>query len=178
MSKRDEMKELYRKYDEVRPFAEKDGQLYVSFADAAVLNSVNASDPKGTGEQVRNRDGSIASTGKTVHALNPDYFFLNRFKVKGTGKNKKMLIVSGHEPTGWRCIREQEKGKIFIKTIPCYVFSRDEESGNLVLEKVDTISDSEFISDFTNTLRNEVMAELLPIIASYGNNRTAQDMPI
>lgn len=182
MSKRDEFRELYERYDRVKPYAEKNGQFYVSFEDAATLNSVNAFDPKGTGEQVRNPDGTIASIGKTVHALNPDYFYLNRFKVKGSGKNKKMYLVSGHEPVGWRCIREQEKGKIFIKTIPCYVFSREDAEGDatgkLVLEKITTINDTEFISDFTGTLKNEVMAELLPSITAYGNDRTAEDMPI
>lgn len=178
MSKRDEMRELYEKEDKVKKFAEKDGAVYVSFEDAAVLNSLNAYDPKGTGIQLRNRDGSLASTGKTVHAVNPDYFFLNRYKVKGTGASRRMLVVSGHEPTGWRCITEQQKGKIFIKTIPCYVFYRDAESKELVLEKVATVSDSEFISDFTNTLDNKSMAEILPLITEKGNDVTASSMPI
>ena len=177
MSRRDDYRELYEKYDNVKPFAEKDGQVFVSFADASVLNSVNAFDPKGTGEQTRNRDGSLASTGKTVHAINPEYFFMNRYKTKGAGANKKMLVVSGHEPTGWRCIKEQETGKVFIKTVPCYVFARDEEK-NLFIEKVTTISDTEFISDFTNTLDHKSMAELLPMITSYGSDITADSMPI
>lgn len=178
MSKRDEMRELYERYDKVKPFAEKDGKVYVSFEDASTLNSINAFDPKGTGEQTRNRDGSIASTGKTVHAVNPNYFFANRFKVKGTGANKRMYVVSGHEPTGWRCIDEQRRGKIFIKTIPCYVFYRDAETKELVLEKVTTISDTEFISDFTSTLDNKSMAEILPLITEKGNEITANEMPI
>ena len=52
MSKKEEMlamleqeKEIYEK----RIIAEKDGSVYVSFEDAAVLNSANAYDPKGTG---------------------------------------------------------------------------------------------------------------------------------
>lgn len=184
MSKRDEMRELYARADKVRPLAEKDGQVIVTFEDAATLNSIEAFDPQtGTGEQVRNADGSIASTGKRVHAINPDYFYLNRFKVKGAGASRKLYVVSGHEPTGFRCIREQEKGKVFIKTIPCYVFSRekteDKESvGKLILEKVTTISDTEFISEFTGTLDNASMAELLPMITKYGTNRTAEAMPI
>lgn len=184
MSKRDDMRELYAKADNVKPLAKKDGQVYVTFEDAAVLNSLEAFDPQvGTGEQIRNADGSIASTGKTVHAINPEYFYLNRFKVKGTGANRKLYVVSGHEPIGFRCIREQEKGKIHIRTIPCYIFAREktddkDEAGKLVLEKVTTISDTEFISDFTGTLENSAMAELLPMIASYGVGRTAESMPI
>lgn len=170
---REERRILYDKADNVKPLAEKDGQVWVSFEDASVLNSVNAEDPKGTGLQLRNADGSLASTGKTVHAVNPDYFFLNRYKVKG----KKLHIVSGHEPTGYRCIREQSKGHIFVKTIPVYIISRDEDK-NLVLEKVATVSDTEFISDFTNMLDHKSMAEVLPLITQHGNEMTADSMPI
>ena len=170
MSK-ESMKELFAKVDKVKPLAEKDGQLYVTFDDAATLNSFNAQEPK-TGTQTRNRDGSLASTGKTVHALNPDYFFLNRYKVKG----KKLHVVSGHTPDGYRCIREQESGRVFLKTIPVYILSRNTE-GNLVLEKRSTISDTEFISDFTSTLDNKSMAEILPII-TVQTEMTADSMPI
>lgn len=173
MSKRERMRELYEKADKVRPFAEKDGQLYVSFEDASVLNSVNAEEPSGTGLQTRNVDGSLASTGKRVHAVNPDYFFANRFMVKG----KKLHVVSGHDPIGYRCIKEQSSGHVFVKTIPVYIFSRNEDK-ELVLERVSTISDSEFISDFTKTLDHKSMAELLPLITEHGNDMTADSMPI
>jgi len=173
MSKRERMRELYDKADNIKPYAEKDGQVFVNFEDASVLNSVNAEEPKGTGMQTRNADGSIASTGKMVHAVNPDYFFANRYKVKG----KKLHVVSGHEPTGYRCIKEQASGHVFIKTIPVYVIARNEEK-ELVLEKVTTISDTEFISDFTNTLDHKSMAEILPLITEHGNEMTADSMPI
>jgi len=177
MSKRESMRELFDRADKVRPIAEKDGQVIVDFNDAAVLNSVNAYEDAGTGVQVRNPDGSVASTGKTVHAINPNYFFANRYKVKGTKGNQKLMVVSGHEPTGFRCIREQERGRLHVKTVPCYVFSRNEKN-ELELEKVTTVSDTEFVSDFTHTLNNKSMAELLPMITSYGNDITADEMPI
>lgn len=172
-SKRDRMRSLYEKADHIKPMVEKDGQVFVTFEDASVLNSLNAEEPHGTGMQMRNADGSIASTGKTVHAVNPDYFFANRYMVKG----KKMHVVSGHEPTGYRCIKEQSTGHIFVKSIPVYVIARDEDK-NLVLEKVTTISDSEFISDFTKTLDHESMAKILPLITEHGNEMTADSMPI
>ena len=177
MSKRENLRELFDRADKVRPIAEKDGQKIVDFNDAAVLNSVNAYEGDGTGVQVRNPDGSLASTGKTVHAINPNYFFANRYKVKGTKGNQKLMVVSGHEPNGFRCIREQERGRLHVKTVPCYMFSRNDK-GELELEKVTTVSDTEFISDFTHTLNNKSMAELLPMITSYGNEITADEMPI
>lgn len=172
MGRKEKMKELYEAVDNVRPLAEKDGEVWVDFKDAAVLNSYNADEPN-TGMQTRNPDGTLASTGKTVHAVNPDYFFMNRYKVKG----KKMILVSGHTSDGYRCIKEQSSGRVFLKTIPAYIIARDNE-GNLVLEKQTMISDTEFISEFTNKLDNKSMAEVLPLITVVGGDMSADSMPI
>ena len=171
MGRKERMKELYEKVDNIKPLAEKDGEVYVTFEDAAVLNSYNADEPN-TGMQTRNPDGTLASTGKTVHAVNPDYFFMNRYKVKG----KKMIIVSGHTTDGYRCIKEQASGRVFLKVIPAFVIVRDAD-GKLALEKQTTISDVEFISEFTNKLDNKSMAEVLPLI-TVGADMSADSMPI
>lgn len=172
-----EIKELYDAVDKVKPLAEKDGQKWVNFEDAATLNSFNAQEPK-TGMQTRNRDGSLASTGKTVHAVNPDYFFANRLKVKGAKGNQKMWIVSGHTSDGYRCIKEQSSGRVFLKTIPVHVIAKDAD-GKYFLEKIATVSDTEFISDYTDKLSNALMAKILPLIANGGEDVTALDeMPI
>lgn len=175
--RREEMLELLEKEKDImenRIIAEKDGQVFVTFEDAAVLNSVNAYDPKGTGMVTRNPDGSVASTGKRVHAMNPDFFFLNRYKLKA----KKLYIVSGHTTDGYMCIKAQQKGIIPIKTIPCYVVSRDSETGRLGLEKVITITDSEFITDFTSSLGRKAMSEILPLIVERNIETTTDEMPI
>lgn len=167
-----EMAELYARAEKIQPLAEKDGQKFVNFEDASVLNSINAQEPK-TGLQTRNHDGSLASTGKTVHAINPDYFYANRYKVKG----KKLIIVSGHTTDGYRCIAEQASGRVFLKTIPAYVIARDEKTKELFLEKQTVISDTEFVSDFTSKLDNKSMAEILPLLM-VGKDMSADSMPI
>ena len=172
MARNQRLKELYDKIDNVQPLAEKDGERVVTFEDAALINSYEADEPK-IGTQTRNPDGSLARTGKTVHAVNPNYFFLNRYKVKG----KKLHLVSGHTPTGYRCIREQASGRIFVKSVPVYIISRNTD-GKLEVEKATTVSDTEFISDFTNKLDNKSMAEIMPLIASSGSEITADSMPI
>lgn len=171
MGRKERMKELYEKVDAVKPLAEKDGEVFVTFEDAAVLNSYNADEPN-TGMQTRNQDGSLASTGKRVHAVNPDYFFMNRYKVKG----KKMILVSGHTSDGYRCIKEQNSGRVFLKSIPAYIIARNSD-GELYLEKQTVISDTEFISEFTNKLDNKSMAEVLPLI-TMGKDMSADTMPI
>lgn len=172
MARNQRLKELYEKVDNVKPLAEKDGKRVVTFEDAAIINSYEADEPR-IGTQTRNPDGSLASTGKTVHAVNPNYFFLNRYKVKG----KKLHLVSGHTPAGYRCIREQASGRVFLKSIPVYIIVRNGD-GKLEVEKATTVSDAEFISEFTNTLNNASMAEVLPLIAKYGSDVTADEMPI
>lgn len=171
-----EITELYEKADEIQPLAEKDGQVYCSFEDASVLNSLHAyeNDGHASGMQLRNPDGSIASTGKRVHAINPDYFFENRVMKKG----KKLHVVSGHEPTGYRCIKEQKSGNVFAKVIPCYIIARNSD-GELYVEALSNIDDKTFIAEFTNRLDNNLMAEILPLITAYGNSMTnVAEMPI
>lgn len=177
MGFRERMKELYDKVDKVKPLAEKDGHMYVTFEDAATLNSYNAQEPK-TGLQTRNPDGSLASTGKTVHAVNPDYFFANRYKIKGTKGNQKMVLVSGHTTDGYRCIKEQSSGRVFLKTIPAYVIARNPETNELEVEKQTMITDTEFVSDFINKLDNKSMAEILPLITASGSDVATSEMPI
>lgn len=174
---REQMKDLLDKAEKVVPLAEKDGKVVVTFEDAAVLNNVNSYDPQGTGMKTYNPDGSLASTGKTVHALNPDFFYMNRYRIKGKVGSREMQVVSAHTPEGFRCIKEQSTGRVFIKTVPCYVIVRD-ENGKLKLDRVITVSDSEFISEFTNTLDKRSMAEILPLIVEHGVEITADTMPI
>lgn len=179
MTSKSEMFELLKEEEEIRGnriIAEKDGEVYASFHDASILNSVAAYEGGGTGFIQKNPDGSVASTGKTIHAMNPDYYFMNRYKVKGTGKQKRLWVVSAHTPEGFRVITEQETGRTYIKTIPCSVIMRDED-GNLALDKITTISESEFMT-YTQRLTNTTMAEILPLIVDRGVEISADEMPI
>lgn len=181
MGKKSEMLEMLEKEQEIRAnriIAEKDGEVYVNFEDAAVLNSANAYEPEGTGIQERNPDGSLASTGKRVHAINPDFYFSNRYREKTVNGKKKLYIVSGHTPDGFRLIQEQKRGRCFIKTIPCAVIGRDSETKELVFEKMETVTESEFISNFKDTLSNNAMATILPLIVNQGNEITTNEIPI
>lgn len=181
MAKKEDMLAMLEEEREIRDnriYAEKDGKVYVNFHDAAVLNSANAYEPEGTGLRSYNPDGSLASTGKTVHAMNPDFYFLNRYKLKRPNNRDQIWVVSGHTPEGFRCIREQASGRCFINAIPVAIITRDKETKELVLEKMTTITAAEFISDYTKTLDNKSMAEILPLIVNHGTDMTADTMPI
>lgn len=167
------IKEVIDRVDHIEPIARKEGAVYVTFEDAAVLNDYYSMEPQGTGNKVYNRDGSVASTGKTVHALNPDFFFSNRYRKKGA----KLHVVAGNTVEGYRCIKEQATGHVYLKSIPCYVIFRN-GNGDLELEKVMTVSSAEFVSEFTSMLDNKSMAEILPLIVDHGAEITADSMPI
>lgn len=173
-----QMLEEEREIRENRIIAEKDGEVFVNFHDASVLNSANAMEGKGTGMQKRNPDGSLASTGKTVHAINPDFYFANRCRTKKFGQKEKLYIVCAFTPDGFRLIEEQKKGRCFIKSIPVAVLSRDADTKELVFEKMETVTESEFVSDFKKELKNDVMAEILPLIVNRSDDSGKIDMPI
>lgn len=173
MGKVSQIKEMLERVDQIQPMAEKDGKVVVNFEDAAVLNNYNAMEPHGTGAKTYNPDGTVASTGKKVHALNPDFFFANRYRKKGA----KLHIVAGNTVEGYRCIKEQASGHVFLKTIPCYVIFRN-GVGDLELESVINISSSEFVTEFTKMLDNKSMAEIMPLITEHGADISADSMPI
>lgn len=173
MGRVSQIKQVLDRVDNIKPYAEKDGSVFVNFEDASVLNNYYSMEPQGTGAKRYNADGSVASTGKTVHAMNPDFFFANRFKKKSA----KLYVVAGNTPEGYRCIKEQASGRVYLHNIPCYVIFRNGD-GELELEKVTTITSQEFIADFTDRLDNASMAMVLPLITEHGAETDAVSMPI
>lgn len=172
--------DVLKKAEAVKPYAEKNGTKIVNFEDAASLTNAEMIEATpDTGNVTLNPDGSIARSKVLVAAINPDSYFDNRYKLKGKMGEREMWIVSAFEPFGYRAIKEQASGKVHAAIIPCHVVVRDKESGQLKVTKVETVSDSEFVSDFTNKLSNERMAEIQKIISEYGSDLTATDeMPI
>lgn len=171
------VKEIIDAAEAVTPIAEKDGRKIVTFEDAAALANMEGVEPTpSTGQRTFNPDGSIARTNRRTAAINPANYFANRYKT--TAKRMKVVV-------DWRAIQEQSTGEIYIRNIPAYVFTREKtedtpegSKGELVLIGVETISDSEFISDYTNTLNAEAMMQIAPLIADFGSDITASDMPI
>lgn len=164
---------------EIKPIAEVNGVKVVSFEDAAVLANAEGYEPTpDTGLRTFNPDGTLARTRKLTSAINPDVYFDNRYKLKGK-LGKEMWIVSAFTPSGYRAITEQARGQIFLKNIPCHVLVRDETTKELKVDRVENVSDAEFVSDFTNKLSNELMARVQKVISEFGAELTAhKTMPI
>lgn len=103
-----------------------------------------------------NPDGSVARTPVKFAAVNLDNYYINRFK---RVKDAYHIVVD------YRSITEQASGSVYLKVIPAFVIKRNDDK-ELYLEKVVTISDTEFIADFTQSLDRESMAQIVPLLVN------------
>ena len=163
------VKEILDAAEKVEPIAEKDGKKIVTFEDAVALADMEGVEPTPkTGMRTYNPDGSLARIRTRAAAINPENYFANRVMKL---KTKFKVVID------WRAIREQASGQIYIRNIPAYVFARNEK-GELFIERIETISDTEFISGYTEELNYDAMKQIAPLIANYGTDVTAIDLPI
>lgn len=161
----------------VKPIGVKDGRKIVTIEDSVALANMEGIEPTpSTNQRTFNPDGSIARTNKPTTAINPHNYFANRFRAT----QKKMKVV-----VDWRAIQEQATGEIYIRNIPAYVFERVKteetpagEKGELTLTGIEMVSDTEFITGFTDTLSVDAMMQIAPLIANFGSDITASEMPI
>ena len=166
MSNVAELKDLIAKTEAVKPIATVNGVKVVEPSeqrDFAVLEKMTDDETLGTLEM--NPDGSIARTPVKYAAVNPEYYFINRYK-----RVKDSLY-------DFRAIMDQQNGSIYAKQITAFVITRDKESGNLKLDKTVMISDTEFVADYIHKLNREAMEQIVPLIAN-GVGVTADDLAI
>ena len=161
--------EILRDAENVEVLAiDEEGSNYVSFEDYVNATTADAINKKDLSLIPMNPDGTPAGTPHKYVAVSLEQLFLNRYRVK----DGKIEVV-----TDWWCITKQPTGQIPLSRIPCYVLSRDKNK-KLVYEKTKTISDSEFLSDFTGSLDREAMTLILPLLAKKDNGVTKDKLPI
>lgn len=148
--------ELLEKAKKIQPLAVKDGVKIVSFEDGLILSEVDILDNAvDMGERKMNPDGSIACSKKNYACINYETLFNNRYrKIKG----KKIQVV-----TDYRAIKNLKTGQIYTTGITAYEISRNENE-ELQLDRITTVSDTEFVSDFTHKLDKKSMVEILSLI--------------
>lgn len=163
-----ELRELMERAESVKPVAETNGVQVVSFEqqrDLALLDHKEGRNDLGTIQM--NPDGTVARTPVRFAAVNLDNFYINRAKrVKD-----KLYVV-----TDYRAIQEQSTGSVYLKQIPTYVIKRGENK-ELMLEKIVTVTDAEFVADFTYILNRDAMAQVLPLLTT-GVGVTTGDLGI
>ena len=119
-----------------------------------------------------NPDGSIARSNYHSAAVNMEWFYDNRYRVV----DGKLQIVIAQTSDGWRAIQGARTGRVGAKQIKAYVLKR--EGKKLEFDSEVMVSDSDFISDFTNKLDKEAMKEILPLIPSGGPSVPEGKLPI
>lgn len=162
------MRDILQAAEKVEPIAQRNGVKVVSFDDSTVMAQADLTNGVDLGNRIVNPDGTIARSRAPYAAVNLENFYANRYRKIG----KVLRVV-----VDYRAIKEQASGRVYLKQIPCYEIARDEKSGELELKKVCTISDTEFIGDYTHKLNREAMAQILPLITG-GIDVTADDISI
>ena len=147
----------------VKPIAERNGVKIVDYADAKTLSDLEQYAPTpDTGDRTFNPDGSLART-RTLHlAINPERRFNNRYRLKGKIGERKMQIV-----VDYRALQTQASGRVYQEQVPCYEISKDAD-GNFKLDRIITVSGSEFVSEFTDKLSVELMKQIAPLLEGGG----------
>lgn len=162
-----DLRETLDKADQVKPIAEHNGMQIVTFADQRDIAVADMVNKVGLDTVQFNPDGTVARTPGRYAAVNPDHYYINRFK---RVKDSIYVVMD------YRAIQDLPSGSVYAKQIPAYVIKRDAEK-KLVLDKVVTVSDTEFMSDFTHILSREAMAQIKPLLDA-GVGVTVDDLGI
>lgn len=159
--------DVLKEAEQVKPIDTINGMKIVPFETVPALAQAALVNDEDLGGRTMNLNGTVARSRCLFAAVNVDNLYINRYKMS---KGKLYVI------TDYRAIKDQSSGRIYAKQIPAYVFGRKE--GELVLEKMDIVSDVEFVSDFTQKLSNEAMQKLMPLLVNSADIKTADDLPI
>lgn len=173
MKKAKSMGEILEQRDSIKPIAERNGMKIVTYDEiTSVAIAEQIESQIDMGDRTMNPDGSVAKTRTKFAAVNPDNLFINRFRVLHTDDGDKMEIV-----VDYRAIKEQDRGRIYVQRVPSYIIARNGK-GKLFVEKMTTVSDVEFVGEFTHKLNNNAMKEILPLLATHGANISTEGIVI
>lgn len=140
-----------------KPIGELNGTKIATFEDAVALASADMYNNRELNPPELNPDGSIAATPTPYAAVNKEMLFSNRYRVKGD----EIHVVCGFKD--YLSIKGQSRGRVPYKQVVADVITKDEK-GRPVYKGIVTVSDTEFVSDFTHTLSEEDMMKIMPLI--------------
>ncbi len=168
--------ETLKRADEIKPLADFNGIKICSFEDCVALihaDAITGDDKLDISGRVMN-DRDLPARSKTKYAaVNPEKMFANRARyiTDADGKQKMQIVID------YRAISEQGTGKVYLKNVPCYEISRNSKK-ELVVDKVTTVEDTVFLSEFKEILNLDSMLEVLPVIDVHGEDKTAGEIRI
>lgn len=154
------------------------GTKVVSFSDYVAIAEKDLREGYDKGQRTLNADGTSAKTRTKYAAVNPELFFLNRYRIK----NGKLYVCTSYpnDNDTYRALRNQNTGRINMAHVPVFIFARQKD-GSLVLERKATVSADEFVGTFTDRISTKDMQTIIaPLIDRYTTNTAteATEFPI
>lgn len=173
MKKAKSIGEILDQRDNIKPIGDANGVKLVTYDEITSISMAEQMDKTiDMGDRTVNPDGTIARSRVLYAAVNPENLYINRFRTLHTEDGDKMEIV-----VDYRAIREQERGQIYVQRIPSYIIARNSK-GKLFVEKMTSVKDTEFVSEFTHKLNINAMKEIFDLIASEGTSISTEDITI
>lgn len=167
-------REIIEKAKDVKEYGTVNGSKLVGYDDWATLAALEGIEGShDTGDRKLNPDGTLARSKAGAVAINIEAYTNNRFRTK-----TRKLVKELHIVVDYRAITDLQNGRtIYTNKVPCHVIIRDED-GKLRYDRTITVSDAEFVSDFTNKLGIKEMLEILPLLSMVGTEVSESEMPI
>lgn len=150
------LKEVLHETD-AKPIAKINGVDVYTYAEGQKVNRLHLAEEKIAGNQEEeiierptSSDGMhyMHSEAK-VKVINPERYFLNRFRVTTYDGKKALEIV-----TDYRAINEQKSGRIYTNVVNTYILGEKQVNKTKRMELLaqSTVSDKEFCTDFRKKL--------------------------
>lgn len=157
---------------DVKPISNVNGRSVYTFADAVKVNNKERAEEilEGKvdfGNRVT-REGGLCYARTQCHAvaINPDNYFLNRYrKIKKDEKTTIYEVV-----TDYRAIKEQSTGRVYTNNIVVEIVENSKTGLKYMGKK--TISDQEFINSFKSSLSHEALAKIANVILTAQKGQT------
>lgn len=167
--------EILQKAEEVHPIGERDGRKIMTFEDQMALatkenmesltNKAMGRDGGDLGGIKWNADGSLARTKGNTAAVNLDRYYDNRFKKV---KNKYYVVTDKLAIDGLR------NNKVPYPQVNGFLIG--EQDGKVVCEKKVTISDKDFVADYTHRLDQASMNLVLNAISEFDVEKETESL--
>lgn len=148
---------------EATPIASVNGRNVYTFSDAVRVNNKERAEEIYEGKvdfgNREVREGGLCYTRTQCHtvAVNPDNYYLNRYRKKKEGAKTIYEVVSDY-----RAIKEQSTGRVYTNNIVVDMVENSKDGLKYVGRK--NISDTEFINEFKNNLNNESFQKIASVI--------------
>lgn len=148
---------------DVEPIAHVNGRDVYTFNDAVKVNNKERAEEILEGKvdfgNRQTREGGLCYTRTQSHsvAVNPENYYLNRYK-----KTKKGTSTIYEVVTDYRAIKEQATGRVYTNNIVVEIVENSKDGLKYVGKK--TISDSDFVNEFKNSLNQDAMQKIASVI--------------